>query len=247
VTPERIAQIHAEFAWLPGDYLRILSRVQAGPAAMRYGAQWFDGPQVPGAAFGASLGEKFPSALWIARRGGNPVGYAGWDVGQARLYEWAGSQRKVVRRFDGIAALVLASILTPGYDSRPVAPLSLQVRGMALGPWHDARTAYAARGILLPDEEASVIGALQAAAPAGWELCLSRADNDSWLTIRPLPEGGFELCLDHHGSGGEWRPASRTQATAELLALAPFNDGTQPAYHALLTIPVPRDAQRSKP
>ena len=239
MTAQRIAQIRAEFSWLPEDYLRLLTRVPAGPGAKRFGVQWLDGPQVPGEAFGASLAAQFPSAVWIARRGGNPVGYAGWHNGPARLYEWAGSQRKVVQQFDGIGALVLASVLTPGYDSRPLAPLSLRVPGMALGPWHDAGTEYTARGIFLPDEEAGVIDALQAAAPAGWELCLVREDNDSWLSIHPLP-GGFEVRLDRHGSGGAWQRVTHAQAVAELLALAPFNDGSLPAYHALLTVPLPR-------
>jgi hypothetical protein len=238
MTPERIAQIRAEFPWLPADYLRILSRVPAGSATSRYGVQWFDGPESPGDAFGAALAAQFPSALWIARRGGNPVGYAGWDAGHPRLYEWAGSQRKVVHRFDGIAALVLASILTPGYDGRPLAPFALQVPGLALGPWHDAGTQYIAHCILLPDEEAGVIDALHAGAAAGWELCLSRDDNNSWLSIQPLP-GGFELRLDRHGCGGQWQHATAEVALAALLALAPFNDGVHPAYHALLSVPVP--------
>ncbi len=79
---------------------------------------------------------------------------------------------------------------------------------------------------------------MQAAAPSGWELCLVREDNDSWLSIRPLP-GDFEVCLDRHGSSGQWRHVTHAEAVAELLALAPFNDGSRPAYHALLTIPVP--------
>ena len=241
MTPERINTIAAAFPWLPADYLRMLARVQAGSAANRYGAQWFDGPQAPGEAVGASVGTQFPSALWIARRAGNPVGYAGWDAGSPRLYEWAGSQRKVVQQFDSIAALVLASILPAGYDSRPVAPFALQVPGMALGPWHDARTEYAARCILLPDEEAGVIASLQAGLPAGWNLCLSRDDNNSGLSIRPLP-GGFEVCLDRHGSGGAWQRVTAEEALAALLALAPFNAGSHPAYHALLTIPVPAGA-----
>ncbi len=235
MTPERIAQIQAEFPWLPPDYLGILSRVQAAPAAPSHGLQWFDGPKAPGQAFGAALAAQFPSALWIARRAGNPVGYAGWDAGPARLYEWAGSQRQVVRQFDGIAALVLAAVLTPGYDSRPVVPLALQVRGMALGPWHDAGTGYVTRGILLADAESGVLASLQAVAPAGWELCLTRADNDSWLSIRPVA-GGFELCLDRHGSAGRWQRVTGAEAEAALLTLAPFNDGSHPAYHAVLTL-----------
>ncbi len=238
MTPERIAQIRLESPWLPGDYLRILPRVQVGPTAESYGVQWFDGPQAPGAAFGAALAVQFPSALWIARRGGNPIGYAGWDAGLPRLYEWAGSQRRRVHHFDGIAAMVLASILTPGYDSRPLAPCSLQVSGMALGPWHDARTEYVARGILLPDMESGVIDALQSVAPSGWELGLSRDDNDSWLSIRPVPDG-FELCLDRHGSAGRGQRVNGAQAATALLTHAPFNDGSKPCYHALLRIPPP--------
>ena len=239
MTPERIARIRAEFAWLPEDYLRLLARVPAGSGAKRFGLQWLDGPQVPGEAFGAALAAQFPSAVWIARRRGNPVGYADWNSGPARLFEWAGSQGKVVQQFDGIGALVLASILTPGHDRRPLAPYSLRVSGMTVGPWHDAGTEYTARAILSPDEEAGVIDALQAAAPAGWALCLARDDNNSWVTIRPLP-GGFEICLDHHGSGGESRRVTHAQAIAELLALAPFNGGSHPACHALLTVPLPK-------
>ena len=233
--PERIAQIAAAFPWLPADYLRILPRIDPASPRKRYGLEWLDGPQAPGSAFGAAVGAQFPSALWIARRDGHAIGYAGMDAGAPRLQEWRGSQRQVVRAFDGIAALVLAPIVESDSDMRPVVPLAIHVPGLAFGPWHDAGWQHTAQCILLPGEEAGVLGALAAALGSRWDLTLTREDNDSWLSIRPVP-GGYETCLDRHGSAGRAQRATADAARAALFALAPFNDGSWGGYVARLSV-----------
>ncbi|MGE0383659.1 MAG: hypothetical protein AB7Q97_02955 [Gammaproteobacteria bacterium] len=234
--PERISAIAAHFPWLPRDYLRHLQRVTPGPHACRYGAQWFDGPQEAAAAFGVQVGRLFPEARLIGRRNGNFIGYTGWASGNPSLLEWRGSQSRKLAVFDDIAALTLSSILLPGSDGRPVAPLKLAVTGLALGPWHDAGTVYVTRGILLPDAESTLLGMLQEALPDGWNLSLVHADNDSWTSIRRAG-GKLTLCLDRRGSAGTERAASEDEVRAAIVSCAPFNDGSHPACHLTLSIP----------
>ncbi len=238
MTPGRIAQIAAANPWLPADYLRILPRVDPGSARKRFGLEWLDGPQAPGTAWGPAIGAQFPTAVWIARRDGHAVGYVDIDSGLPRLQEWRGSQRQVVRAYDGIAALVLAPLIDSDGDRRPVVPQAVVVPGLAFGAWRGAGDGYSAPCILLPGEEAGVLEALVAALGTRWNLTLTREDNDSWLSIRPT-RGGCETCLSRHGSAGDWQPATVETARAELLALAPFNDGSWGGYVARLSITPP--------
>jgi hypothetical protein len=221
MTPDRIAQIAAAFPWLPADYLRILWRVDPAPANKRFGLKWFDGPQVPGAIGGPSIRPQFPTAMWIARRNGNAVGYVDID-GAPRLQEWRASQRRVVRTYADIAALVLACIIDADQDQRPVVSQAVAVPDLAFASWRNAGDCFTALCILLPGKEAGVIDSLFAALGTRWELSLTREDNDSWLLIRPA-RGGCEICLTRHGSCGDWQPATIDTARTELLALAPFN------------------------
>ncbi len=235
---DRIRAIAAATPWLPHDYLRHLARVEPGSGAHRYGAQWFDGPQQPEAVYGAHVGAQFPGARLIARRHGSFIGYCDWERGYPRLREWAGSQQGVLHEFADIGTLVLSSILSPGYDSRPVVAQPLSVAGLAIGPWHDARSVLIARCIMLPGGELGVLEAMQAASPGGWELQLMQEDGDSARSIRPAA-GGLEWCLDRHGSFGAWQSVSHAAAAAAVLLLAPFNDGSQPGYHAKIARSVP--------
>lgn len=236
MTKERIREIATAHPWLPADYLRHLERIAPGPHAYCYGAQWLDGPQSAEEAYGAQVGGRFPEARLIARRHGNLIGYTGWAEGRPRLEEWGGSQERVVQTFDTIAAFALTTALTPGGDERPVVACTLQVEGLALGPWHDAGDEYLARGILLPDGETALLETLQRTLPRGWSLCLVHRECDSWMTVRWSGER-LTLCLDRHGAGGTARSATPAEARAEILAAVPHNDGRHPGSHFLLAIP----------
>jgi hypothetical protein len=235
MSPDRIAQIAKAFPWLPADYLRILPRIHPASPRRRYGLEWLDGPQVPGIVFGPAVGAQFPSAVWIARRDGHAIGYAGMDAGAPRLQEWRGSQQQIERTFDDIPALLLAPVVENDCDRRPVVPLAIRVPGLAFGPWHDAGSEQTAQCILLPGEEAGVLEALAAALGSRWDLTLTREDNDSWLSIRPVA-GGYETCVARHGSAGAEERVTADQARAGLLALAPFNDGSWGGYVARLSV-----------
>ncbi|MFN0161220.1 MAG: hypothetical protein ACKVQQ_08320 [Burkholderiales bacterium] len=236
MTPERIREIAAAHPWLPADYLRHLERIAPGPHAYRYGAQWHDGPRSAAEAYGVKVGRQFPEARLIARRHGNLIGYTGWAEGKPRLEEWGGSQERVVETFDNIAALTLSTVLTPGYDGRPILASQYDIEGLALGPWHDAGDEYIARGILLPDGEKTLLETLLRTLPLGWSLGLVHKDSDSWMTVR-FSEGRLTLCLDRHGSSGTTREATPAEARAEIFAAAPHNDGWHPGCHFHLTIP----------
>lgn len=236
MTPARIRDIATASPWLPSDYLRHLARITPGPRAYRYGAQWLDGPQDPSAAFGAQVGRLFPEARLIARRYGNFIGYTGWATGAPQLKEWRGSQAQVAGTFDDIAALTLSSILLPGSDARPVVTLQLSVKGLALGPWHDAGDVFSTRGILLPEGEDNLLEALQQASPQGWSLGLVHEDNDSWTSIR-FTGGALTLCLDRHGSAGEEYQGTAAEVQAAIVQAAPFNDGWHPGCHLHLSVP----------
>jgi hypothetical protein len=234
--PARIREIATAFPWAPADSLRHLVRVSPGPNAYRYGAQWFDGPQVASDTFGEPFGALFPDARLIARRYGNVIGSSGWATGTPQLHEWRGSQAQVAASYNDIAALTLSSVLQPGYDARPVLPMQLTIPGVALGPWHDAGSVCTSRGILLPDGEATLLDALRQAAPVGWELGLVHKDDDSWMSIRSAA-GTLTTCRVRHGSIGTERVATNDEAHAEILAAAPFNDGAVPGYHFHLSVP----------
>lgn len=243
MTPARILAIATANPWLPSDYLRHLARVAPGPDVYRYGAQWLDGPQSAAEAYGPQIGRQYPEARLVARRHGNLIGYTGWSSGNPRLEEWRGSQARRVQAFDSIGALTLATVLVPGYDGRPIVPLRLTIAGLALGPWHDAGDEYVARGILLPDGEATLLEALQQALPGGWSLGLVHADEDTWMSVR-CTDGQLTLCVDRHGSGGTRRCATPEEARAEITAAASFNDGSHPGSHFHLTIPAQSSQRR---
>jgi hypothetical protein len=220
-------------AWVPEDYARIRRKVRPGES--RYGLEWFDGPQRPADVFDPVVAARFPSAFLVGRRHGQFVGYEEVDSGRPALREWGGSQRHVVRRYAGIDELILSQRAADS-DRRPVVPHALDIPGMAFGAWHDAGTGLTADCILSPGLEARGLDHLLDRLDIGWELILVRSDNDSWLSVR-RQDGGFELLDARHGSVGDWRGAARAAAFAELVALAPFNDGSLPQYFARLIVP----------
>jgi hypothetical protein len=231
----RLRELANQHPWMPADYLRVLATVDAGRE--RYGLTWFDGPQSPASMLGPSFAATFPTALWIGRRHGQVVGYESFDAGEPSLCEWGGSQRQVVRRFNGMDNFILSQ-RDPLADARPVVRHRMHLDGVAFGPWHDAGDVLVADCLLSPGLESLAIDSVLARLEAGWELCLVGEDNDSWLTVR-LGRGGFELLTSRHGSFGEWRPASRAAAHAELSALAHCNSGALPQHFGSMTVPRP--------
>ena len=232
---ERLKEIVAEHPWLPDDCLRVWARVQ--PGLRRYGLEWFDGPQRPQDAFGPTAAASFPSAIWIGRRQGRFVGYEGVERGRPVLCEWGGSERRVIRRFAGMDELILSQ-LNPSADGRPVVRHELNIPGMAFGPWRDAGQGLTADCILSPGLEGIGLDNLLGRLAAGWELLLGCGDNESGLSVRKH-HGQFELLNGTHGSMGDWRAATRESAYAELLALAPYNDGALKYFFGRIDVPKP--------
>ncbi len=231
--PERIKAIRLEFPWLPDDYLRVLSRVDAGRRC--YGLEWFDGPRRPADMGGPSAVQSFPSAFWIGRRNGQFVGYESVEGGQPALREWGGSQQQVSERYAGIDALILSQ-RDPWSDRRPVVEYALGIPGMAFSSWHDTGTGLVADCILSPGLETEGLNNLLDRLAADWELTLVRSDNDSWLSVRKS-EHGLELLDARHGSVGDWRAASRESAFSELAALAAYNNGALVQYFGSMSLP----------
>ena len=221
--------------WIPDDCARLLRKVRAGQ--FLYGLEWFDGPQRAADVLEPALARGFPSAFFVGRCHGQFVGYEDVEVGRPALCEWGGSQRHVIRRYSGTDALILSQ-RPEGSDSRPVVHYGLHIAGLAFGAWHDAGTALFADCILSPGlEDAGVNNVLDRLAP-GWEFVMVRSDNDSWLSVR-RHAGELQLLDARHGSVGDWRAASRAGAFAELVALAPYNDGALVQYFAGMTVPRP--------
>jgi len=225
----------AAYDWIPEDCARLLRKVRSGE--FRYGLEWFDGPQRPADLFEPAMAQGFPSAYLVGRRHGQFVGYENVESGHPALCEWGGSQRHVIRRYAGIDALIFSQ-RPDGSDSRPVVPHALSIPGVAFGTWHDAGTALAADCILSPGLEDVGLDNLLHRLEAGWEFVMVRIDNDSWLSVR-RHEGELQLLDARHGSVGDWRAASRDAAFAELIALAPCNDGALAPYFAGMTVPRP--------
>lgn len=232
---ERLKEIFADSPWIPDDCRRVLAKVRAGQR--RYGVEWFDGPQRPAAVLGPSAAASFPSAQWIGRCSGQPVGYESVESDRPVLCRWGGSQRQVVRRYTGIDDLILAQ-LDPASDRRPVLRHELRIHGMAFGPWHDAGMHLTSECILSPGLEIAALESLLTRMTDGWRLVLQRGDSDNWLCARRR-DGEFELLDARHGCIGEWRTSSRTSAFSELLALAPYNDGALGQSFARLDVPKP--------
>ncbi|MBL8383617.1 MAG: hypothetical protein JNM90_11100 [Burkholderiales bacterium] len=237
VTPD-IAAVVAAYPWLPQDYLRLLPRVPPAPPRRRYGFDWFDRPQEPCTALGARLADRFPAAILIGRRSGNLVGYAGWQDEAPLLYEWAGSQQRVVRRFATLSALALATAAPEESDLRARVPLQVRVPGLLIAAWRDGGSRLDAPCILLAGEEAGVLDGLAAALPSGWTFTLTCEDGDSWQSLRPAL-GGFESCHTRHGSVGAWGACDHAAARTRVVALAPCNDGGAPGWTAHLSLPAP--------
>lgn len=233
--PERIKAIHLQFPWLPDDYLRVLSGIEAGQR--RYGLEWFDGPQRPADMGGPSAAQSFPSAFRIGRRNGQFVGYEYIEGAHPALREWGGSQQQVSGRYAGINELILSQ-RDPWADQRPIVKHAFGIPGMAFGSWHDAGTCLVADCILSPGLETEGLNNLLDRLAAEWELTLVRSDNDSWLSVR-RGEHGLELLDARHGSVGDWRAASRESALSELAALAPYNSGGIVQYFGSMSLPKP--------
>lgn len=234
MTPERIAVLHQAYPWLPADYRRALGTIE--PGRTRYGVQWFDGPQRPEQLGGAAAAQAYPSAWWIGRRKGNPIGYELTDTSQPQLCEWGGSQRRCVARYHGIDALVLAQI-NPDGDRRPRVPYELQIHGLAFGPWRDGGTAIDAPCLLSAGLESVGIENVLARLEPGWELLLMAVHDDAGLLVRK-EAAGYELCEIRHGSFGSWQATPFEQVFAACLAVAPGNGGADFGSFGRLTVPV---------
>lgn len=231
--PDRVRAHQQSFPWLPADYLRALARIE--PGRVRYGIEWFDGPKRPAELAGAALEEAFPSARWIGRRDGDPVGYEGVDQGQPVLCVWGASEQRCRARYGSIDALALAQ-LDPAADGRPIVSCSLQVPCVAFGPWRNAGTGIDAPCILSVGMESMAIRHLMKRMDPLWQLTLTGDDNDSCLSARKRGVG-FELEHSRHGSAGDWQPATERETLAKLSAWAPGNDGSAPWAFARLSLP----------
>lgn len=233
MTPARLAAIRAAFPGLPDDYFVWLARVDTGVARKQYGARWLASPERPAEA-GAR--ERFPTALWVARRDGQVIGYADDAPRASRLYEWGASQRQVVKTYAGMADFVLDGVLRWENDGRPPVPCSLRVEGLACGPWRDLGDTWLCRCIIVPGAAAALPDHLFTALGRVWSMTLVGADNDSWLSLT-ASDGRYTFNLARHGSSGETRAIARSELAEALLAWAPYNDGCHASSHATLSVP----------
>ena len=233
--PERIAALCETFPWMPADLRRLLASIE--PGRTRYGVQWFDGPQRPEQLGGAAAAQAYPSAWWIGRRKGNPVGYELPDAGQPQLCEWGGSQRRCVARYADLDALILAQI-NPDGDRRRLVPFYLHIPGLAFGPWRDGGVAIEAPFVLSAGRETDGIRSVLACLMPGWELLLMAVHDDAGLLVRK-EAAGYELCEIRHGSFGSWQAATYDRVFSTCMAMAPGNGGADFGSFGRLTVPAP--------
>lgn len=232
---ENIAELRRRFPWLPLDCATALTAMV--PGRRRYGIEWFEQPRRPADVAGAGVGQAFPTAWWIGRRNGNPVGYEPADTAAPALYEWGGSQRRRLAHFAGIDALALSQI-NPDADRRALVEVEIEVRGLAFGPWRsggdflDAPCMFSV-GLGNVGVE-NIIGRLG----IGWELLLMEEDRDAALCVHGTA-AGYELRRIGHGHFGAWVPASQEATRAACTALVSRNDGSDAWSFGKLSLPAP--------
>lgn len=230
---EKIAELRHRFPWMPLDCASALAVIV--PGRRRYGIEWFAEPRRPVDIAGAGVGAAFPTAWWIGRRNGNPVGYETADSAAPSLYEWGGSQRQRLAHFSGIDALAMSQ-LNPEADRRALVEVKIEVPGMVFGPWRSGGDLIDAPCMFSVGYGCLGAERILARIGRGWELLLMEEDRDSALCVRRMP-AGFEVSRIGHGHFGSWTHESDEGTLAACAALVPHNDGSDAWSFGKLSIP----------
>lgn len=225
--------LRRRFPWLPPDCVAALCAVV--PGRRRFGIEWFEEPRRPADVGGVSVGRAFPTAWWIGRRDGDPVGFDLTDPALPMLCAWGGSQQRVRARFAGIDALALSQ-LDPAADRRPQVEVALRIPGLAFGPWRSSGTVVDAPCMFSVGSGDLGVDGILGGLEGDRELMLIEADRDAALCVRKHGEG-YALSRIGHGHFGAWTPASVAAARAACTALVPHNDGSDAWSFGRLTLP----------